>query len=425
MSTRLNEMRVERRKTVDAARAILAKAEADKRDLTAEEQASWDSLMAKQGTQLKAIETEERQAELERDLAKTAVLDESKDSDKAPGADETRAMCALFQRDLSPADIIVFRKQRAGFRAFLRGQRQNMTPEFRALQVDSDPAGGYLVVPEQFVAELIVDVANEVVMRQPGMARQFRVPSAVSLGAPTLTRPSNASWTAEIEAAPEDSTMAFGKRNLHPGPLSKLIKVSRPLLQMAMMSPETLVRQEFAYIFGITEETAFMTGNGSQQPLGVFTASSLGISTGRDLSTGNTTSAIVADNLIAQKYNIKGQYLNKATWVFHRDAMAQIMKLKGGDGQYLWLVSMRDGTPDTLLGRPVKTSEYAPNTFTTGLYVGILGDFSHYWIADAVDMSVQRLDELYAATNQVGFIGRKNTDGMPVLENAFTRVKLG
>ncbi len=39
-------------------------------------------------------------------------------------------------------------------------------------------------------------------------------------------------------------------------------------------------------------------------------------------------------------------------------------------------------------------------------------------------MEVQRLVELYAATNQVGLIGRMESDGMPVLEEAFARVKL-
>ncbi len=37
-------------------------------------------------------------------------------------------------------------------------------------------------------------------------------------------------------------------------------------------------------------------------------------------------------------------------------------------------------------------------------------------------MTIQRLAELYAATNQVGFIARKETDGMPVLEEAFARL---
>jgi HK97 family phage major capsid protein len=85
---------------------------------------------------------------------------------------------------------------------------------------------------------------------------------------------------------------------------------------------------------------------------------------------------------------------------------------------------VREGEPDTILGRPLMISEYAPNTFTTGLYVGMFGDFSNYWIADLLDMQIQVLTELYAETNQDGFIGRYEGDGMPVLEEAFARVKL-
>ena len=107
------------------------------------------------------------------------------------------------------------------------------------------------------------------------------------------------------------------------------------------------------------------------------------------------------------------------------DVLAVVSKLKDGEGQYLWRQSVLDGEPDRLLGRPVMMSEYAPNTLTTGLYVGILGDFSNYWIADALDMQIQRLVELYAETNQIGFIGRLETDGMPTLAEAFVRVKLG
>ncbi len=66
-----------------------------------------------------------------------------------------------------------------------------------------------------------------------------------------------------------------------------------------------------------------------------------------------------------------------------------------------------------------------PNTFTTGTYVGILGDFSYYWIADDIQLQMQRLAELYAETNQIGIIARAATDAMPVLEEAFVRVQLG
>jgi HK97 family phage major capsid protein len=103
----------------------------------------------------------------------------------------------------------------------------------------------------------------------------------------------------------------------------------------------------------------------------------------------------------------------------------QIRKLKDGAGQYLWQPGITADMLDEILGIPIIVSEYAPSTFTTGKYVGILGDFSYYWIADALDMQVQRLVELYATTNQVGYIARFETDGMPVLSEAFVRVTLG
>jgi len=278
-------------------------------------------------------------------------------------------------------------------------------------------------MPEQMVDQLIKAVDNVVFIRQ--RATKFRVPEAASLGCPTLTaNPADAAWTTELATGNEDSTMAFGKRELHPHPLAKRIKVSNKLLRVNS-GAESLVRDRLAYIFGITQEQGFMTGSGSNQPLGIFTASADGVPTTRDVSTGNLSTSPTFDGLISAKYALKAQYWNRADWIFHRDVLAVISKLKDGDGQYIWRESVRDGEPDRLLGRPVMMSEYAPNTLTTGLYVGMLGDYSNYWIADALDMIVQRLVELYAETNQTGFIGRAETDGMPVLAEAFARVKLG
>ena len=121
---------------------------------------------------------------------------------------------------------------------------------------------------------------------------------------------------------------------------------------------------------------------------------------------------------------MKGQYWGKARWIFHRDALKQIAKLKDGDGQYIWQQGIQLGAPDRLLGIPVLMSEYAPNTFSGSAYVGIIGDFSFYWIADSLDLTIKRLVELYAATDQIGYIAKMEIDGMPVLAEAFARVRL-
>jgi HK97 family phage major capsid protein len=158
--------------------------------------------------------------------------------------------------------------------------------------------------------------------------------------------------------------------------------------------------------------------------LGLFTASDLGIPTSRDIATDNTTTAITADGLINALYGLKEGYQRNARWLFHRDVVKAIRKLKDGDGQYLWAPGIALNQPDTILAKPFLMSEYAPNTFTTGKYVGIVGDFSYYWIADDLNIEIQRLVELYAATNQIGFVCRYAGDGMPVLGEAFARVTL-
>jgi HK97 family phage major capsid protein len=122
---------------------------------------------------------------------------------------------------------------------------------------------------------------------------------------------------------------------------------------------------------------------------------------------------------------LKQDYLANSQWVFHRDAILQLALIKDGNGQYIWRESVRVGEPDRLLNIPINMSEYAPNTFTASQYVGLLGDFSYYWIADALNLQIQALFELYAETNQVGYIGRMETDAMPVMAEAFARVKLG
>ena len=270
---------------------------------------------------------------------------------------------------------------------------------------------------------LIKAVDDQVYLRQWGTV--YPVTGAESLGAPSLdTDPADPAWTSELLIGSEDSSARFGRRELTPHPLAKYIKISRKLLQK-IPSVESLIIQRLAYKFAIAMEKGGMTGTGAGQPLGVFTASADGVSTSRDVSTGNTTTSMTFDGLKEAKYTLKGQYWPRARWIFHRDGVKQLAKLKDGEGQYIWAESVRVGEPDRLLGLPVFMSEYAPNTFTTLLYVGILGDFSFYWWADSLAMEMQRLVELYAATNQIGLIGRLESDGMPVLAEAFVRVKLG
>ena len=401
----LTELRQRRAALITEARQLYEERQEDGA-MGAEDQTQWDSLM-------------DRADELRAQVARAERMEEAEAEIVQPANDAIRPEPETEERATGRGSD----EYRAAFDTALRhGTNRLSGAQYRALQADSDIAGGYLLPPEMFVNELIQAVDNAVFIRQ--WATVHQVGNADSLGVPSLDAdPADADWTTELATGSEDSTMALGKRDLKPHPLAKRIKVSRKLLAK-VPSAETLVRDRLAYKFGVTWEKAGLTGSGSGQPLGVFTASDNGISTSRDASTGNSTTAVAVDGLIEAKYTLKSQYWPRAKWLGHRDFWKMISKLKDGDGQYLWRESVRAGEPDRLLNIPAHISEYAPNTFTTGLYVGILGDFSHYWIADSMAFELQRLEELYAETNQIGLIGRLESDGMPVLEEAFVRVTL-
>lgn len=420
MTISLKDLRERRGRLVTEMRDLLDAASTEGRDLGPEEQARYDALYADQERVGGQIGREERQQDLDRRMAEAAARC---DDAASPGGSGRSSDAPPHPRE-DRASPRAAPEYRAAFARFLRGGVGVLAgDELRALQAGADVDGGYLVAPQQFATELIKAVDDQVIIR--GLARTFQVPQAASMGAPSLDAdPSDADWTTELSTGSEDSAMKLGKRELRPHPLAKRIKVSQQLLRQALIGPEGLVLDRLAYKFAVTQEKAFLTGSGAGRPLGVFTASPSGISTARDVSAGNTTTAIGFDGLIEAKFTLKGQYWPRARWIFHRDAVKQITKLKDGDGQYIWRQSVREGEPDTLLGLPMSLSEWAPSTFTTGLYVGLLGDFQHYWIVDALSLQIQRLNELYAETNQVGFIGRLETDGAPVLEEAFVRVKL-
>ncbi len=407
----LKEMREKRAKLIVDARAVIELAAKETRAVTDEENAVYDTIFTEAEALGVAIGREEKQRGAERELEEAAAAEAERR--RTAGGDPGRV------REDADRTMDTFRGWLTT--GLISGDGAQ---EFRDLSAGVVTEGGYLVTPEQFINVLIKAIDDEVVIRR--LANVIPMSTGASIGAPSLDNdPGDPEWTTELSTGSNDDDMAFGKRVMVPHPVARRIKISKKLLRVAAMPVEALVVARFAYKFGAVQENAYMIGSGDKRPLGIFTASNDGIPTSRDVSTENTTTKPTANGLINAKYALKAGYWKKATWTFHRDVVKEIAKLVDSNGQYLWKESLRDGEPDRLLGRPVEMSEYAPNTMTTGQYVGVLGDFSNYWILDSLQFQMQQLNELYSETGQTGFIGLYEGDGAPVLAEAFARVTLG
>lgn len=401
----IKELREKRVKLVEDARGILSKAEGENRNLQPEEKERYDAAYSEIDALGERIERIEKQESREREMS--ASQEERAHIDSPEKQTEARA-----------------KSEMRAFETYLKkGQNQLTDQERRDLTVGTNSEGGYTLAPAQFVAELLKNVDDLVYIRQA--ATKYQLSGAHKIQLPSLAAdPADSDWTSELLVGSEDSTMAFGTFELDPQPLAKYLLVSNTLLRMSQLNISDIVLKRLSYKFAVTEEKGFMTGNGSGKPIGIFEAAATGcIPTSRDKAFASQT-AVDADTLIEAKYHLKEQYWSRASWIMHRTTVAAISKLKDGEGQYLWKPGISQGDPDTILGVPVRKSEFCPNTLTAGLYAGVLGDFSNYAIADQMQVQFQRLVELYALTNQTVFVGRLECDGRPAITEAFVRVKM-
>lgn len=446
MAKTAKQLREDRAKLIADARALNDEHQDDNGNLSSDRQAAFDKMMDD------AAVLHDRAKQLERLEAAEAGLNEPNNNPlpsdhpmENPGrggfSEKEQIAIRSYGRndngtgqyskvDIGKRGASDYRKS---FSDFLAKGMKGLNPErIAALQSDDDEQAGYLVASEQFAAGLLKEVDDLLFVRR--YARIHTVREAASLGIRKRTSKANTfGYGAELQVQSEDTSLKYGKKVLHPRHLTGLMKISRDLARRSVMPMDQIVIEEMGIDAAETQEDKFLTGSGSGEPLGVFTASDDGISTSRDVVTGSATN-FTADGLLDAKYALKGQYRNGSMgavrWLMHRDGIKRVAKLKDSDNQYLFRVGMGrmqdNGAPeDVLLGIPVDESERSPNTFTNGNYVAILANWRYYEIADALDIEIQRLEEKYADTNQIGFIGRLKNDGLPTLEEAFVRLKCG
>lgn len=277
-----------------------------------------------------------------------------------------------------------------------------------ALQIGTDSEGGYLV-PDEYENTLVEALEEENIFRQ--MAKVIKTSSG-DRKIPVVASKGEASWIDEEGAFPE-SDDSIGQVSISAYKLGTMIKVSEELLNDSVFDLESYISSEFARRIGTKEEEAFFTGDGKGKPLGILAAiggAQIGV-------TAASATSVTTDELMDLFYALKSPYRKKAIWVLNDVTIKAIRKLKDSNGQYLWQPSMTAGTPDMILGRPVNTSAYMP-VLAAGAKTIAFGDFSHYWIADRQGRSFKRLNELFAASGQVGFLASQRVDGKLILSEA-------
>lgn len=297
---------------------------------------------------------------------------------------------------------------RNAFDKFLAG---GSVADFKAnMTVGVDADGGF-IVPASYQRTVLAKL--QAIGRTRGISNVLETESVTNIpvegSAPTFT------WVSEGGAYGVTSP-TVGNEQISAWKLGGIIKVSEELLNDNMINFEEYMAGQIAKGIDNAESPAFAVGTGTAQPKGYVTGATVGAN-----STVASTTAVTADEWINIFYDLKEEYRANATWRMHDTTLKSLDKLKDGQGNYI-LGTLADGLTPTLKGRPIVVDNSmaelgAGNVFT------VFGDFDYYQIADRGNMTIQRLNELYAGNGFIGFKVTKRVDGKPTLAEAFNAGK--
>ena len=288
-----------------------------------------------------------------------------------------------------------------------------------ALNETTAAQGAYLV-PTLYSNQLVEALNRGSIFRQIAGATGVNVQTVAgttSFKVPTLTNSTKAILTAEATDYSEVEP-TFGEVEFVAYKYTKLVKASEEFLQDSRIPVESMVSRDAGNAFALAENEAFSVGSGSGAPQGVVTGATVGVTT-------SATNAITAEEVIDLYHAVAEQYRSRATWLMKDSTLKMIRKLResGTTGAFLWQPALSAGEPPTILGRPVYT---VPDmaAATTGLKAIAFGDMSYFTITDFLGLQVQRLNELYAATGQIGFRWYKRFDSNVMLSAAVQVLKI-
>lgn len=375
------ELREKRNTAWNAAKAFLDSHRTEKGTLTAEDDATYTKMEQEINDLGKEIARLERQEALEAELNKPLNQPLTSKPGNGGGDEKTGRASNAYREGM------------------LQALRTNFKQISNVLQEGVDADGGYLV-PEEYDSRLIDVLSEENIMRKLGHIITTSGEHKINIAA---TKPA-AAWIEEGGALTfGDAT--FSQILLDAHKLHVAIKVTEELLYDNAFGLENYIIDQFGKALANAEEDAFLNGDGSGKPLGLFAETGGG-------TAAKTVTAITADELINLVYALKRPYRKKAKFIMNDQAVASIRTLKDNNGAYMWQPSLTAGEPDRILGYEVYTSPFCPVGKMT------FGDYSYYNIGDRGTRSFKQLTELFAGNGMIGYVAKERVDGKLILPEA-------
>lgn len=381
----------ERLRTWEAAKALLDAAAAEKRDLSGEEQESFDRMNADIDARDQRI-TDLRNAE-----ARARKIDAAADA-----APEVRDNPIPVRSDATPSDEEMLQKL---FRGEIRSHtfRKRSASELRLLNKTDD---GGATVPTDFYSIIQENMLYTGPMLDAGYFTRIDTGNGQNITIPTeATRPSGSATAEGTDNAYSEGT--YGSAILRAWKYSTVTPITLELDRDAGFDITAFLGRQLGVALGTAVNSALTLGTGTVQPQGISGAAGSGI-------TGGTGVAGVPtfDDLIGLVHAVDTAYVSRPSTAFlmRRATLGSVRKLKDTAGNYLWSPASSVGTPDRVLGYPVLENPYVAATATDAKSV-LFGDLSSFFVRTVGGIEVERSDQVLWLQDGIAFKARVWVDG--------------
>ena len=354
----------------------------DGREMTAEEQQRWDTMLSDYDMADKAVEAEERYVDIQRKQAEEEVA----------------------KRDFYIGDLLG-EQYRKAFADYILNGASGISPESRAtIEQRAGITGlvGGVTIPTALASEIEIALKTYGGMFEAGTI--INTSHGGDLIMPTIN---DTSAKATIVSEYDQSTKrapSFGSVTLKAYTYrTPIIPVSQTLIQDSAFNLDAVLSSLLGDSFSRGVNEQLTTGDGTGKPTGIVTAATA-------CTTQAAATSIKLDDIIDLIKSVNSAYARNGKFMFNRNTLWELAKIKDQTGRYIWQDSARDGTPATLFGK-----QYVLNDDMADIGAGnasvLFGDLSKYKIRMVKSFSVVRLNELLAEYLSIGLFGFARVDG--------------
>ena len=199
-----------------------------------------------------------------------------------------------------------------------------------------------------------------------------------------------AAWVPEGHPIPMVKD-AFDRVNLDSHKLAAIIRVTNELLKDSAVDIEAYLAATFADRLAVSEEEAFIAGDGADKPLGLIRQAKVGCMT-------ESAGSISIDDVLNLIFSVPEKHRRNGTLLMNDNTLLSLYKQCAALSTNLWLVK-----DDTFFGYRIVRCASMPDAASGSMPI-LFGDFKQVYINNNGDRSIKRLDQLFIANDHVGFL---------------------